>query len=55
MNQTGPTASTAIVNVTTDRLPLSGILSNEIATFQSPPFGLIAAQTLKPSQNLYTE
>jgi serine-type D-Ala-D-Ala carboxypeptidase/endopeptidase (penicillin-binding protein 4) len=27
----------------------------EIATYQSPPFGLIAAQTLKPSQNLYTE
>jgi len=30
-------------------------LQNEIANFQSPPFGLIAAQTLKPSQNLYTE
>ncbi len=28
---------------------------NEIATLQSPPFSLIAAQTLKPSQNLYTE
>jgi D-alanyl-D-alanine carboxypeptidase/D-alanyl-D-alanine-endopeptidase (penicillin-binding protein 4) len=27
----------------------------EIATFQSPPFSVIAAQTLKPSQNLYTE
>ncbi|HJX92963.1 MAG TPA: D-alanyl-D-alanine carboxypeptidase/D-alanyl-D-alanine-endopeptidase [Pyrinomonadaceae bacterium] len=27
----------------------------EIATLQSPPFSLIAAQTLKPSQNLYTE
>jgi D-alanyl-D-alanine carboxypeptidase/D-alanyl-D-alanine-endopeptidase (penicillin-binding protein 4) len=27
----------------------------EIASIQSPPFGLIAAQTLKPSQNLYTE
>jgi D-alanyl-D-alanine carboxypeptidase/D-alanyl-D-alanine-endopeptidase (penicillin-binding protein 4) len=27
----------------------------EIANFQSPPFSLIAAQTLKPSQNLYTE
>lgn len=27
----------------------------EIATFESPPFSLIAAQTLKPSQNLYTE
>jgi hypothetical protein len=30
-------------------------VQNEIATLQSPPFGLIAAQTLKPSQNLYTE
>jgi len=28
---------------------------NEIATLQSPPFSQIAAQTLKPSQNLYTE
>ena len=27
----------------------------EIATYQSPPFSLIAARTLKPSQNLYTE
>jgi D-alanyl-D-alanine carboxypeptidase/D-alanyl-D-alanine-endopeptidase (penicillin-binding protein 4) len=27
----------------------------EIASFQSPPLALIAAQTLKPSQNLYTE
>ncbi|HKZ00717.1 MAG TPA: D-alanyl-D-alanine carboxypeptidase/D-alanyl-D-alanine-endopeptidase [Pyrinomonadaceae bacterium] len=27
----------------------------EIANFQSPPLSLIAAQTLKPSQNLYTE
>ena len=28
---------------------------NEIASLQSPPFSIIAAQTLKPSQNLYTE
>jgi D-alanyl-D-alanine carboxypeptidase/D-alanyl-D-alanine-endopeptidase (penicillin-binding protein 4) len=27
----------------------------EIASMQSPPFNLIAAHTLKPSQNLYTE
>lgn len=27
----------------------------EIAKLQSPPFGTVAAQTLKPSQNLYTE
>jgi D-alanyl-D-alanine carboxypeptidase/D-alanyl-D-alanine-endopeptidase (penicillin-binding protein 4) len=30
-------------------------LQNEIATLQSPPFSMIASQTLKPSQNLYTE
>ena len=29
--------------------------ATEIATLQSPPFSVIAAQTLKPSQNLYTE
>jgi D-alanyl-D-alanine carboxypeptidase/D-alanyl-D-alanine-endopeptidase (penicillin-binding protein 4) len=27
----------------------------ELANFQSPPFSVIAAQTLKPSQNLYAE
>lgn len=27
----------------------------EIASMQSPPLGVVAAQTLKPSQNLYTE
>jgi len=27
----------------------------EIATLQSPPFSVVASQTLKPSQNLYTE
>jgi D-alanyl-D-alanine carboxypeptidase/D-alanyl-D-alanine-endopeptidase (penicillin-binding protein 4) len=27
----------------------------ELAVLQSPPFSVIAAQTLKPSQNLYTE
>jgi serine-type D-Ala-D-Ala carboxypeptidase/endopeptidase (penicillin-binding protein 4) len=32
---------------------LSGLV--EVANLQSPPFSLIAAQTLKPSQNLYTE
>jgi serine-type D-Ala-D-Ala carboxypeptidase/endopeptidase (penicillin-binding protein 4) len=31
------------------------IAQQEIATVQSPPFSIIAAQTLKPSQNLYTE
>ena len=43
-------------------VPISGsngssasVFQNEIATLQSPPFSVIAAQTLKPSQNLYTE
>ena len=34
---------------------VSSVAQEEIATLQSPPFGSIAAQTLKPSQNLYTE
>ena len=33
----------------------SSVVQEELVTFQSPPFSLIAAQTLKPSQNLYTE
>jgi D-alanyl-D-alanine carboxypeptidase/D-alanyl-D-alanine-endopeptidase (penicillin-binding protein 4) len=33
----------------------SGPYQHEIASLQSPPFSLIAAQTQKPSQNLYTE
>ena len=32
-----------------------GEYQNEIATLQSPPFSVVALQTLKPSQNLYTE
>lgn len=31
------------------------VAQEEIVALQSPPFGLIAAQTMKPSQNLYTE
>jgi D-alanyl-D-alanine carboxypeptidase/D-alanyl-D-alanine-endopeptidase (penicillin-binding protein 4) len=33
----------------------SSVAQQEIATLQSPPFSVIAAHTLKPSQNLYTE
>jgi D-alanyl-D-alanine carboxypeptidase/D-alanyl-D-alanine-endopeptidase (penicillin-binding protein 4) len=33
----------------------AGGYQNEIATLQSPPFSVIASNTLKPSQNLYTE
>jgi D-alanyl-D-alanine carboxypeptidase/D-alanyl-D-alanine-endopeptidase (penicillin-binding protein 4) len=34
---------------------VSSMTQEEIVNFQSQPFGVIAAQTLKPSQNLYTE
>ena len=44
-----PSVSGAPIAVT----PVTNLV--EIATLQSPPFSLIAAQTLKPSQNLYTE
>ena len=37
----------------TQPLPVSSLV--EIATRQSPPLSIIAAQTLKPSQNLYAE
>jgi D-alanyl-D-alanine carboxypeptidase/D-alanyl-D-alanine-endopeptidase (penicillin-binding protein 4) len=36
-------------------LPLKVDSLVEIASVQSPPLGVIASQTLKPSQNLYTE
>ena len=45
---TGPVISNS--KKTTD---VSGMI--EIASLQSPPLGVIAAHTLKPSQNLYTE
>jgi D-alanyl-D-alanine carboxypeptidase/D-alanyl-D-alanine-endopeptidase (penicillin-binding protein 4) len=34
---------------------VSPVAQEEIATLQSPPFSVVAAQTLKSSQNLYTE
>ena len=34
---------------------VQSVAQQEIASLQSPPFSVIAAQTLKPSQNLYTE
>jgi D-alanyl-D-alanine carboxypeptidase/D-alanyl-D-alanine-endopeptidase (penicillin-binding protein 4) len=43
------TALTPTTGVPTQPLPV------EITTMQSPPLSLIAANTLKPSQNLYTE
>ena len=47
---TGPLISPASVINTP---AVSGLV--EVASLQSPPLSLIAAQTLKPSQNLYTE
>ena len=53
---TGETSQPTLLTGT----PVTGSASsspfqNEIATLQSPPFSSVAAQTLKPSQNLYTE
>ncbi|HKN82480.1 MAG TPA: D-alanyl-D-alanine carboxypeptidase/D-alanyl-D-alanine-endopeptidase, partial [Pyrinomonadaceae bacterium] len=51
---TGEVSQSALIT----GVPISGTnaaLQNEIVTLQSPPFSSIAAQTLKPSQNLYTE
>ncbi len=51
-----PTAITGVtISGTNGSSTSSSPFQNEIATLQSPPFSLIAAQTLKPSQNLYTE
>lgn len=48
-----PTPAMPVPVATTSSTP--ALVQAEIAMVQSPPFGLIAAQTLKPSQNLYTE
>ncbi|HKR11253.1 MAG TPA: D-alanyl-D-alanine carboxypeptidase/D-alanyl-D-alanine-endopeptidase [Pyrinomonadaceae bacterium] len=50
---TGKSRVTGTVNQPT--IPPSAPAGVEITTLESPPFGIIAAQTLKPSQNLYTE
>lgn len=34
---------------------VTSVVQEEVANIQSPPFSIISAQTLKPSQNLYTE
>ncbi|HEU4714082.1 MAG TPA: D-alanyl-D-alanine carboxypeptidase/D-alanyl-D-alanine-endopeptidase [Pyrinomonadaceae bacterium] len=49
---TGKSRATGTVSQPTLNVPVAG---EEIATLESPPFSIIAAQTLKPSQNLYTE
>jgi len=51
-----PTVITGVpISGTNGSSTASPTFQNEIATLQSPPFSVIAAQTLKPSQNLYTE
>lgn len=45
-------AAASVASVSTAPKPLPLV---EIASMQSPPLGVVAAQTLKPSQNLYTE
>ena len=57
---TGKSRATGEVALPTMTTPVptssvSSVAQVEIAALQSPPFSLIAAQTLKPSQNLYTE
>ncbi len=51
-----PTLTTPIpTSVNSSVLSVQSVAQTEIAILQSPPFSMIAAQTLKPSQNLYTE
>jgi D-alanyl-D-alanine carboxypeptidase/D-alanyl-D-alanine-endopeptidase (penicillin-binding protein 4) len=53
---TGETSQPALITGTAVASTASASpFQNEIAILQSPPFSVIAAQTLKPSQNLYTE
>ncbi len=49
-SRTLPASASGAPAITVDKTNLF-----ELATVQSPPFSVIAAQTLKPSQNLYTE
>ncbi len=56
VNITGKTRTIAqpiSVNSANTAPPVSSM--TEVASMQSPPLSLIAAQTMKPSQNLYTE
>jgi D-alanyl-D-alanine carboxypeptidase/D-alanyl-D-alanine-endopeptidase (penicillin-binding protein 4) len=52
---TGKTRTTGPLISATAKADSAAPASIEIAQLQSPPLSLIAAQTLKPSQNLYTE
>jgi D-alanyl-D-alanine carboxypeptidase/D-alanyl-D-alanine-endopeptidase (penicillin-binding protein 4) len=50
-----PPASTSTTQPNQAHSSASSVAQTELATLQSPPFSVIAAQTMKPSQNLYTE
>lgn len=52
---TGKSRTTGIVNQPQISAATAPPAYVEITRLESPPFSLIAAQTLKPSQNLYTE
>jgi D-alanyl-D-alanine carboxypeptidase/D-alanyl-D-alanine-endopeptidase (penicillin-binding protein 4) len=53
---TGKTRTVApSISANTKNTEPSAATSIEVTSLQSPPLSLIAAQTLKPSQNLYTE
>jgi len=51
----GETSQPVLMTSTAVASTAASPFQNEIATLQSPPFSVIASQTLKPSQNLYTE
>lgn len=46
---------TRVVNAREKNVSAPPVAPSEIATYESPVFSLIAAKTMKPSQNLYTE
>ncbi|HEV8430980.1 MAG TPA: D-alanyl-D-alanine carboxypeptidase/D-alanyl-D-alanine-endopeptidase [Pyrinomonadaceae bacterium] len=51
----GETSQPVLMTSTAVGATAANPFQNEIAILQSPPFSVIASQTLKPSQNLYTE
>jgi D-alanyl-D-alanine carboxypeptidase/D-alanyl-D-alanine-endopeptidase (penicillin-binding protein 4) len=54
VNQTVLSAGATLTSANKTDLPRASA-SAEIASMQSPPLSVVAAHTLKPSQNLYTE
>ena len=52
---TGKSRVTGEIPIPSALSPAASVAQQELVTFQSQPFSVVAAQTLKPSQNLYTE